>query len=57
MVFFKHDPNGDLMIIVIHVDDCTITASMMTLVTKLKDGMKDHVEVMDLGGVTLVIRD
>ena len=48
-VFFKREMNGDLTIIVVHVDDCTIAASTLALVVDLKRRVGEHVEVTDLG--------
>ena len=47
-VFIKK--SGDtLVIIVVHVDDCTIAATSPTLVMQLKEQLKKHVEITDLG--------
>jgi len=35
----------------VHVDDCTIAASTIRLVDDLKDGLRKHVEVTDLGAL------
>ena len=48
-MFFKLEPNGDLMIMVIHVDDCTIAGLTFTLVADMKRHMREHVEITDLG--------
>jgi transposase InsO family protein len=49
-VFFKSDKKaGDITVVAVHVDDCTIAASSARLVDALKDGMRQHVEVTDLG--------
>jgi len=47
-VFFKHaDP--DLTIIIVHVDDCTIAATSLALITDFKERLCAHVKVTDLG--------
>ena len=38
-MFFKPKPNGDLMIMVIHVDDCTIAGLTLALVVDVKRHM------------------
>jgi transposase InsO family protein len=49
-VFFKSDKKaGDITVVAVHVDDCTIAASSARLVEALKTGMRQHVEVTDLG--------
>ena len=49
-VFFKSDKKaGDITVVAVHVDDCTIAASSARLVEALKTGMRLHVEVTDLG--------
>jgi len=40
---------GELMIVVVHVDDCTITATTVSLIEELKAGLSKHFEVTDLG--------
>ena len=47
-VFVKHGPTT-LIIIVVHIDDCTITASSLTLIVTFKAELTKHVEIMDLG--------
>ena len=46
-VFIKRSKKT-LIIIVVHVDDCTITASTLALVVELKVQIRNHVEIMDL---------
>lgn len=48
-VFFKREGNSDLTIVVVHVDDCTIAASALSLVMDLKARLREHVEITDLG--------
>ena len=40
---------GELIVVVVHVDDCTIVASTIRLIEELKAGLRKHVEVTDLG--------
>ena len=40
---------GELIVIAVHVDDCTIAASRPRLVEDFKAGLSKHVEVTDLG--------
>ena len=47
-VFFKRQ-GADLIIVVVHVDDCTVAATMTTLVNQFKMALCEHVEVTDLG--------
>lgn len=47
-VFYKHSADG-LQIVVVHVDDCTLSASSMALVEQFKAELRKHVEITDLG--------
>ena len=47
-VFIKRG-NKTVIIIVVHVDDCTIAASSLSLVVELKMQIRKHVEITDLG--------
>ena len=40
---------GELTIVVVHVDDCTIVANTICLINELKAGLSKHFEVTDLG--------
>jgi hypothetical protein len=40
---------GDLTVVVVHVDDCSIVATTIRLVEELKAGLRAHFEVTDLG--------
>ena len=40
---------GDLIVIAVRVDDCTIAASQPRLVEDFKTGLSKHIEVTDLG--------
>ncbi|KZV80781.1 hypothetical protein EXIGLDRAFT_569675, partial [Exidia glandulosa HHB12029] len=48
-VFFKVVRGGQLVIVVVHVDDCTIAASTVQLVREFKNDVRKHVEITDLG--------
>jgi Reverse transcriptase (RNA-dependent DNA polymerase) len=55
-VFFKSDPcTKSLIIVAVHVDDCTITATSLHLVDNLKTGLCQHIEVTDLGELHWVL--
>ena len=47
-IFVKHGPTT-LIIIVVHVDDCTIAASSLTLIIAFKAELTKHVKITDLG--------
>ena len=47
-IFIKRSKKT-LIIIVVHVDDCTIAASALSLVVELKTQIRKHVEITDLG--------
>jgi hypothetical protein len=50
-VFYHHggDNSHATIIVVIHVDDCTIAASTLSLVVAFKQQIAQHVEITDLG--------
>jgi hypothetical protein len=49
-VFYKIDVRkGEIIITAVHVDDCTIAATCLRLIEELKAGLRQHVEVTDLG--------
>jgi transposase InsO family protein len=49
-VFYKHSKSPHVIIIIaVHVDDCTIAANSTTAVDALKAGLRKHVEITDLG--------
>ena len=39
-IFFKHTSDGGLIIVVVHVDDCIIVATLIIMITKFKSNMK-----------------
>ena len=47
-MFFKCQ-GADLTIVVVHVDNCTVAATMTILVNQFKTALHKHVEVTDLG--------
>jgi len=49
-VFYKLDKaKNEITVVAVHVDDCTIAASNLTLIEEFKAGLRQHVEVTDLG--------
>lgn len=49
-VFYKHNKlKNEVTVVTVHVDDCTITASNTCLIKEFKAGLREHVEVTDLG--------
>jgi hypothetical protein len=49
-VFFRRrEESGEHVIVVVHVDDCTIAAKSMKEVVELKTMIRKHVEITDLG--------
>jgi len=50
-VFYHHGGHKGhaTIIIVVHVDNCTIAASMLSLVVAFKHKITQHVEITDLG--------
>src|SRR6266702_669836 len=56
-VFYKHVKNPrTIIVIAVHVDDCTITASSVTTIDALKAGLCKHIEVTDLGKLHWMLR-
>jgi hypothetical protein len=47
VIFFSHS-GSELVIIMVHVDNCTIAASSINDITKLKDQICMHVKITDL---------
>jgi hypothetical protein len=47
-VFYRRKGTG-LIIVLVHVDDCTIAATSMLLIENFKKAMAKHVEISDLG--------
>ena len=47
-VFFRREKES-LSIVLVHVDDCTITATSMNLINDFKLRISQHVEITDLG--------
>ena len=50
-VFYRHGGHNvhATIIVVVHVDDCTIAASMLSLIVTFKHQISHHVEITDLG--------
>jgi hypothetical protein len=49
-IFFKV-VNKQLVIILVHVDDCTITATNIKLIQWVKKGVSEQVEITDMGEI------
>ncbi|KAF7371239.1 Transcription factor [Mycena sanguinolenta] len=49
-VFYRRNDAG-IVIVSVHVDDCTIAASNMTLINEVKAGIAKYVEIVDLGEI------
>lgn len=47
-VFFRRDGKS-LTVVLVHVDDCTVAASSITLIVDFKRKISEHVEITDLG--------
>jgi hypothetical protein len=47
-VFYRRKGN-DLTIVVVHVDDCTLAATRLSLIEGVKSGLRKYVEITDLG--------
>ena len=47
-VFFCYQ-GWTVIIMLVHVDDCTITATSINLITNFKAKILEHVKIMDLG--------
>jgi hypothetical protein len=48
-IFYKQNKSKNkVTVIMVHVDDCTITASNICLIEKFKAGLCEHIEVTDL---------
>jgi len=48
-VYFRHRTPGELVIVVVHVDDCMIVAKTLQEINEFKCNIKKHVEITDLG--------
>ncbi|KIO08044.1 hypothetical protein M404DRAFT_78898, partial [Pisolithus tinctorius Marx 270] len=48
-VYFRRRSTGELIIIVVHVDDCTIAATLLSEIEEFKKDIRKHVEITDLG--------
>jgi hypothetical protein len=45
----KNKDKNEVVVVAVHVDDCTIAASNLRLIDEFKAGLRKHVEVTDLG--------
>ncbi len=48
-VFYRNDEKKGFMVIVVHVDDCTLAARNLEVIAKFKEELSQFVEVTDLG--------
>ena len=48
-MFYRRSMDSALVIIVVHVDDCTIALSKRELIDELKTCIKEFVEITDMG--------
>jgi len=53
-VFYRRG-EGKLMIVLVHVDDCTIVANAQPLITHFKIEIAKHVEITDLGDLHWIL--
>ena len=49
-VFYRHSAKG-IIILLAHVDDLTIAATSLKLINKVKQGIRKHVEITDMGEI------
>jgi hypothetical protein len=55
-VFYRRDLGKNILIIVkVHVDDCSIVASTQPLIDRFKIEIKKHVDITDLGGLHWIL--
>ncbi len=55
-VFYRRDKGkGILIIVLVHVDDCSIVASAQPLIDRFKGGIKKHVEITDMGELNWIL--
>ena len=47
-VFFRHEEQA-VIVVLVHVDDCAITATSITLIADFKAWISEHLEITDLG--------
>ena len=52
---FFHWDGADLLVVVIHVDDCTVGAARASQIDEFKKELKKHVEITDLGNVNWLL--
>ena len=56
VVFYRRDERkGILIIVLVHVNDCSIVASAQPLINQFKSGIKKHVEITDLGDLHWIL--
>jgi len=47
-IFFQYE-GWAIIIVLVHVDDCTIAATSITLIANFKVQISEHVDITDLG--------
>jgi len=47
-IFFRHEGQA-IIIVLVHVDDCTIAVTSITLITDFKAWILEYVDITDLG--------
>jgi len=47
-IFFQHEGKA-IIIVLVHVDDCTITATSITLIADFKAWISEYMDITDLG--------
>ena len=48
-VYFRHRKPSELIIVVVHIDDCTIAAMTLREIDEFKHDIRKHVKITDLG--------
>ena len=56
VVFFRQcDKTGMLIIVLVHIDDCTIMGKSQALVERFKAEIQKHVDIMDMGDLHWIL--
>ena len=48
-VYFRRRTPGELIVVIVHIDDCTIAAKSLNEIDEFKHDIRKHVEITDLG--------
>jgi len=54
-VFFQREGNN-FIIVLVHIDDCTIAAMSQPLIIKFKIKIAKHIDITDLGELHWILR-